>query len=188
MLLNQIYAFRNAILYSKLKNISEESGMKVYQGLVPNVLRPGELTHVFICPEDQAFWNRCIQLSMLDHPVCGARNLGIGITFTTLYLLQHLVMNQKEPVVYTIRLPIGKDIFYEFVPVVENEEVKDITVKVYRIYAYDKRSIIPSMERESAFYVVDPGAFKGSCHDTDELYDARFIMAASNNNGHWGGK
>jgi hypothetical protein len=87
-------------------------------------------------------------------------------------------MNQKQPVVYTIRKSLGsKDIFYEFVPVVENEKVKDITVKVYELYTGDKRSKIPSMRRKGAFYVVDPGTYTGSCDDTDDLYKARLIIA-----------
>ena len=179
---------RNAILYSSLENINEESGMKVFQGLVPDVQSPGGLTRVVIRPEDQAFWDRCIQLSLLGHPVCGVGNPGIGKTTTTLYLLRQLLMNLKQPVVYTIRKATGsRDIFYEFVPVIENDQVKDITIKVYGLFAYDKKSTIPSMKRQGAFYVVDPGKFKGSCDDTDDLYEARFIMAASNDNRHWGG-
>jgi hypothetical protein len=97
---------------------------------------------------------------------------------TTLYLLQQLAMIQKQPVVYTIRKSLGsKDIFYEFVPVAENEKVKDITVKVYELYTGDKRSKIPSMRRKGAFYVVDPGTYTGSCDDTDDLYKARLIIA-----------
>jgi hypothetical protein len=89
--------------------------------------------------------------------------------------------------VYTIRKSLGsKDIFYEFVPVVENEKVKDITVKVYELYTGDKRSKIPSMRRKGAFYVVDPGTYTGSCDDTDDLYKARLIIAASNDDRHWG--
>lgn len=181
---------RNAILHSELERIneeSEESEMKVYQGLVPDVQSPGGMTCVVIRPEDQTFWDRCIELSLLDHPVCGVGNPGIGKTTTTLYLLQQLVMNQKEPVVYTIRKSAGsRDIFYEFVPVVENEKVKDITVKVYKLYAGDKESEIPSMKKGGAFYVVDPGKYKGSCDDTDDLFEARFIMATSNDDRHWG--
>jgi hypothetical protein len=181
---------RNAILHSKLERINEESEeleMKVYQGLVPDVQVPGGMTRVVIRPEDQTFWDRCIELSLLDHPVCGVGNPGIGKTVTTLYLLQQLVMNQKEPVVYTIRKSAAsRDIFYEFVPVVENEKVKDITVKVYELYTGDKESEIPSMKKRGAFYVVDPGKYKGSCDDTDDLFEARFIMAASNDDRHWG--
>jgi hypothetical protein len=170
-----------------LERINEESEMKVYQGLVPDVQNPGGMTRVVIRPEDQTFWDRCIELSLLNHPVCGVGNPGIGITTTTLYLLQQLVMNKKEPVVYTIRKTAGsRDIFYEFVPVIENEKVIDITAKVYKLFAYDKESKIPSMEKQGAFYVVDPGKYKGSCDDTDNLYEARFIMAASNDKRHWG--
>ena len=42
------------------------------------------------------------------------------------------------------------------------------------------------MKENGAFYVVDPGKFQGSCDDTDDRYKARFIMAASNDNRHWG--
>jgi hypothetical protein len=128
---------RNAILHSELERINEESEMNVYQGLVPDVQIPGVMTRVVIRPEDQTFWDRCIELSLLDYPVCGVGNTGIGKTTTTLYLLQQLVMNQKEPVVYTIRKSAGsRDIFYEFVPVVKNEEVEDINVKVHTSRAH----------------------------------------------------
>jgi hypothetical protein len=56
----------------------------------------------------------------------------------------------------------------------------------YKLYAGDKESEIPSMKKGGAFYVVDPGKYKGSCDDTDDLYKARFIMAASNDDRHWG--
>jgi hypothetical protein len=75
---------RNAILHAELKCIHQESEMKVYQGLVPDLQTPGEMTRVVIRPEDQKFWDRCIELSLLDHPVCGVGNPGIGITTTVL--------------------------------------------------------------------------------------------------------
>jgi hypothetical protein len=177
---------RNAILHTSLEDLGTE--MKLFQGLVPDVQNPGEMTRVVIRPEDQTFWDRCIELSLLHHPVCGVGNPGIGRTTTTLYLLQQLVMIQKAPVVYTIRKAAGLDVFYEFVPEMdsENGQVNDISVKLYKIVATSKDSIIPSMEENGAFYVVDPGKFQGSCDDTDDLYEARFIMAASNDNRHWG--
>jgi hypothetical protein len=178
---------RNAILYSNLKYVDEESGMKIYNGQVPDVQNPEAFSRVIIRSEDEAFWNRCVERSLQDHPVCGVGNPGIGKTSTTLYLLQQLIMNQKKPVVYPIRKLSGSDIFYEFVPILddEKEKVSDITVKVYRLMAR-KKSIIPTMENRNAFYVVDPGNFEGSCNDTDEQYQARFVMAASNDHRYWG--
>lgn len=65
-------------------------------------------------------------------------------------------MNQKAPVIYTIRKAAGDDVFYEFVPVMENSQVKDISVKVYEVLATSKPEIIASMEVKGTFYVVDP--------------------------------
>jgi hypothetical protein len=61
-------------------------------------------------------------------------------------------------------------------------------VKVYKLYTVDKESKIPSMKKGGAFYVVDPGEYKESCDDTDDLFKARFILAASNDSRHWGEK
>jgi len=99
-----------------------------------------------------------------------------------------LLFEEKAPVVYTNRKPaVSRHIFYEFIPLVENEQVTDTKVKVYFINANEKGFKIPSMKRLDAFYVVDPGQFDGSCNDTAEHYKVRFIMAASNDLRHWGG-
>jgi hypothetical protein len=180
----------NAIQYATLQDI-DNSGMKVYSELVPDLQNPGHMKSVVIRPEDVSFWKKCIELSSARHPVCGVGNPGIGKTTTTLYLLQQLLMVKKSQVVQTIRVAFDsgqKDLFYEFLPVIENEQVVDITVKVYRIPAADVETTIPSMEVESAYYVVDPGKFRGSCDNTDQLYEANFIMAASNDSLHWGNR
>jgi hypothetical protein len=185
---------RNAILHSTLKYVKSDDkeaseGMQVYRGFVPDVQDPGGFIRAIIRPEDEEFWEKCIHLSLnKNHPVCGVGNPGIGKTSTTLYLLQKLIVGHKVPVVYTIREVSGRDIFYEFVPVVDNvtEKVTNIAVKVYEIFAYNK-AVIPSMQNEDACFVVDPGDFKGSCAATGRTCAARFIMNASNDQGHWGG-
>lgn len=180
---------RDVILKAELAPIGELE-MKVYNTIVPDVQNIGSWTSIIIRPEDEAFWNRCIHISLSGKKVCGVGDPGIGKTTTTLYLLQQLIMNQKQAVVYTIRLPSyptpEKDIFYEFVPVLDNDQVVDVMVKVYKLLSAEKKKI-PSMNKKGAFYVVDPGLFKGSCDDTHERYLASFIMAASNDSVHWGG-
>lgn len=179
----------NAILHSELKTIDEETGLQIYENLVPDLQNPGFMTTEIIRREDRLFWDRCIDISMKDHPVCGVGNPGIGKTTTTFYLLQQLIVTHAQPVVYTIRKRAGlRDIFYEFVPDVQNGQVRGVTAMVHGVHANEKTRKIPSMRTQGAFYVVDPGKFEGSCDDTDELYAARFIMAASNGNKHWGGK
>jgi hypothetical protein len=103
----------------------------------------------------------------MNYKMGGVGNPGIGKTSNTLYLLKKLIVDHKAPIVYTIREPAGSsDIFYEFVPVVDDEKkVNDITVNVYQILARDKEFRIPSMKNRNAFYVVDPGDFEGSYND-----------------------
>jgi hypothetical protein len=191
---------RNAILHSELKYINNDNkeaseGIQTFQGFVPDVQNPGKFMRPLIRPEDAAFWNKCIHLSLHEnHPVCGVGNAGIGKTCTTLYLLKMLLMHHQAPVVYTIRQPgDGRDVFYEFVPIVVDTEKKkpvvtDITVKVYKILPYDKTDFIPSMRNEAAFYVVDPGKFKDSCDDVGPSWRPRFILNAANDQKYaWGG-
>ena len=121
---------RSAVLHSWPVQIGE-TNVKIYQDHGPDLQNPGHLTSIIVRPQDEAFWNHCIEVSLKGHKVCGVGNPGIGKTTTTLYLLQQLIMHHKEPVVYTIRKSSGlPDVFYEFVPVVENEEVKDMNVTV----------------------------------------------------------
>jgi len=125
---------------------------------------------------------------MEGQPVCGVGNPGIGKTTTSLYLLQQIVRERRKPVVYTIRKKMGsKDVFYEFTPIVENNHLTDVTVKVYEIMPTEKLHKIPSIQNENAVYFVDPGTYEHSCDDTDENFEAKFIMAASNDSRHWGG-
>ncbi|MEM1008466.1 MAG: hypothetical protein AAGJ35_05630, partial [Myxococcota bacterium] len=178
---------RSAVLHSRPVQI-EATNVKIYQDHVPDLQNPGSLTRIIVRSEDEAFWNHCIESSLKGHKVGGVGNPGIGKTTTTLYLLQKLIMDNKEPVVYTILKRSGSlDVFYEFVPVFENEEVKDINVTVYHINNAEKRSKIPSLKKQGAFYVVDPGDYEGSCDDSSELLGVRFIMAASLDSKHWGG-
>ena len=185
---------RNAILRAELCNIGdEESGMMVYKGFVPDLQNPSVTARVVIRSEDRSFWNRCIELSLEDHPVCGVGSHGIGKSTTSFYLLQRLVRELKSPVVYTVRKskaaePMTTDLFYEIVPVLDSAaQLTDVTVTVYNIPSNKKGSLIPSMSDPRAFYVVDPGLFEGSCDDMDEGYEARFVMTASNDSDHWGG-
>lgn len=177
---------RNAILHSELEEIGEE-GMRIYKGFVPDVQNAGNFSRVLLRPEDTAFWDRCIELSLKGHPVCGVGNPGIGKTTTVIYLLERLVRDLQKPVVYTIRKKEGRDIFYEFIPVIADGELEDITVNVYRIVSTYKKDTIATLNSEDTFYVVDPGTYEHSCDDRDEDIKARFVMAASNNSDHWGG-
>ena len=177
-----------AILFSQLVDIDdEESGMKVYNEMVPDLQSPGYMKCLVIRPDDQEFWDRCIQLSLEHRPVCGVGNPGIGKTMTTLYLLQQLLMIHKKPVVYTIRMESGfRDIFYEFVPVVVNGTVPAITVSVHNMFHHEMIKIA-SMKVRGAFFVVDSGTYENSCDVSSELFEARFIMTAANDKRHWGG-
>ena len=178
---------RYAILYGKLKIIDADSQMVVYTEVIADVQSPGTVGPVIIRREDREFWARCIQLSSENHPVCGVGNPGIGKTTTTIYLLQRL-LTENKPVVYTIRKKSGsKDVFYEFTPVMESNQLVDVTVKVYEIMPTEKERRIPTMNNSNAVYFVDPGKYEHSCDDTDELFEARFMMAASNDSKHWGG-
>ena len=144
---------RNAILYSELDNIADGDGLKVYRGVVPNVQRRGEYTRVVVRPEDQAFWHRCIDLCLQNRPVCGVGNPGIGKTTTSLYLLQQVVCQRCEPIVYTIlQNEAEKNIFYEFTPVVESGQLKDVDVKIYKASTDEKYNVIPSMNKKNAFF------------------------------------
>lgn len=158
--------------------------MKIYQGFVPNVQIPGELTQVDIRPKDEAFWDRCIEHSLENHPVCGVGNFGIGKTTTVLYLLQNLVREKQKAVVFTIQTIFGEeDIFYEFVPVVREDAVSDIKVKLYGGFANKMSKMIPILHNKDALFVVDPGNYEYLC-DISKLIAARYIMAASNDSKH----
>jgi hypothetical protein len=41
--------------------------------------------------------------------------------------------------------------------------------------------------QKNSYYVVDPGDFEGNCRNEPYRYKAKFIMAASNDEDHWGG-
>mmetsp|Transcript_21989 Transcript_21989/g.51810 ORF Transcript_21989/g.51810 Transcript_21989/m.51810 type:complete len:638 (-) Transcript_21989:137-2050(-) len=177
-----------SLLHSCLLDIDGSNGdMRVYNSLVPDLQNAPHLTTVIVRKEDMLFWDRCLQLSLQNHPVCGVGNPGIGKTTTTLYLLQHIVMIQKQPVVYTIQVPIGKGVIYEISPVLEGDgdQVADVKVNVYWLHKNDIPTI-PTLRKRDAFYVVDPGSFKGNCF-SKTMIRARFIMAASNDDTHWGG-
>uniref|UniRef100_A0A7S2UDW3 Uncharacterized protein n=1 Tax=Attheya septentrionalis TaxID=420275 RepID=A0A7S2UDW3_9STRA len=180
---------RHAILHCNLDTIDAESGMMIYSEGVADVQNPGNIEMVVIRREDKVFWERCIALSENDIPVCGVGNTGIGKTTTTIYLLQRLI-NQNKPVVYTIRKSQSMrqdDIFYEFVPDMDEEEkVKDVTVKVYKM-SHEEIYTVPVLQEKTAVYVVDPGDFDGSCGCSGDLRGAHFIMNASNDQKHWGG-
>lgn len=189
---------RNAILRTELQNIGDEeykssAGMMVYEGFVPDLQNPGTTTRIVIRDEDRRFWNRCIELCLDGHPVCGVGNPGIGKSTTAFFLLQKIVRELHCPVIYTIRkskeTEATTDTFYEIVPVLDNTaQLADLTLTLYNIPSNEKSDRIPSMNNPEAFYVVDPGKFKGSCDDTDDGYEARFLMSASNESDHWGGK
>jgi len=95
-------------------------------------------------------------------------------------------MEEKSPVVYTIRCESSDEgTYYELKPVVTNGQVDDIDVILYSNSHKKMLGRKSPLQNEEAFYVVDPGTFKGSCNDKDRI-QARFIMAASNDNSHWG--
>lgn len=183
---------RHAILYGRLDTIDTESGMMIYTEGVADVQRPGRVDVVVVRREDREFWERCIGLSENDYPVCGVGNPGIGKTTTTIYLLQRLI-NQNKPVVYTIMrnqssTSSKENIFYEFVPAMDDGEqkVKDVAVKVYKLLQ-EQAYQLPVLRDKTAVYVVDPGDFDGSCDASGDLEGAQFIMNASNDEKHWGG-
>ena len=181
---------RHSILHSELVAIKDDSRIMVYREGVADVQNPGGVCRVVLREEDRMFWERCIDIVNDDRPVCGVGNPGIGKTTTTIYLLQRLIRSKKS-VVYTIRTnqETGSkpDIFYELVPVMDNEEVVvDVAIKVYKMmHSVIKR--IPVLQSSKGVYVVDPGDFRGSCDISNDLIDSQFIMTASNNDTHWGG-
>lgn len=183
---------RHSILYGKLKAINGDPRIMVYGEGVADVQDPGRVAQVIIREEDRMFWERCVDITEDGRPVCGIGNPGIGKTTTTIYLLQHLICNKKKSVVYTIRTSQETgptpDIFYELVPVMDNEEsVIDVSIKVYKMMHSDIKRI-PLLNSRSGVYVVDPGEFNGSCDISNELRGNQFIMNASNDEKHWGGK
>lgn len=163
--------------------------MEVYDRYVPNLQRPGNLTNVILRREDKVFWDTCLTWSKKNHPVCAVGTPGIGKTTTTLYLLQQIIMKEKKPVVYTIRRESVVDgIYYELVPVLEegSGRVLDINVILHDTSPEKMFKARSSLKNKDAFYVVDPGDFKGSCNERNDCLRARFIMAASNDRAHWG--
>ena len=153
-----------------------------------NLQDVGTMIKVIVRPEDEIFWERCISLSLQRRPVCGVGNPGIGKTTTSIYLLQKLVREMYRPVVYTIRKKAGsKDVFYEITPVVKNDRLSDVIVKVFKILPTEKSQKIPAMKNDKAVFCVDPGLYEFSCDDRDELFEANFIMISSNDEKHWGG-
>ena len=166
-------------------------GMKTYSQSMPFPEMQNEVNApVIIRPQDEAFWKQCIVLSADRHPVCGVGNPGIGKTTTTPYLLQQLLMERKVPVVYTIcsvDTISDKEIQYEFIPKEENGKIIDIDAKLYCKSESEVASTIPSLKVEDAFFVVDPGKANRRCYSNLGRFDANFIMAASNDERHWGG-
>ena len=161
--------------------------MEIYDRRVPDLQNPGDDKIIVLRNADKVFWDTCLEASKKNHPVCGVGNPGIGKTTTTLYLLQKIIMEEKSPVVYTIRCNLSMPgIYYELAPVVKNGQVDDIKVIVHK-KKHENMESISTLQNENAFYVVDQGKFQGSCDDVDHI-EARFIMTASNNCDHWGGE
>ena len=180
------FELRNAILNSNLRNIEGNSEMEVYDRHVPDLQNPGQLQKVVLRHADKVFWDTCLTCSKVNHPVCGVGYPGIGKTTTTLYLLQKIIMEEQQPVVYTIRCePSEQGIYYELSPVVEEGQVHDIEVILHMKF-HNTMLSNSTLQNGRAFYVVDPGKFKGNCDNIGKI-EARFIMAASNDCTHWGG-
>ena len=187
--LTTVFELRNAILHSKLTDVEESDGMEVYDRYVPDLQNPGNLRSVILRRADKVFWDTSLTWSKKNHPVCGVGNPGIGKTTTTLYLLQQIIMREKKPVVYTIRSEsVGEGIYYELEPVLEEGSCRVLDIKVI-LHNRSHENMLKartSLQNKDAFYVVDPGDFKGSCNERKGILQARFIMAASNDSAHWG--
>eukprot|EP00978_Attheya_sp_CCMP212_P014585 scaffold37267_cov56-Attheya_sp.AAC.1 len=176
----RIVELRAAILHSPLKLIPG-TNMQVYRG-VPDMETQGMLRSIVIRPEDKAFWNDCITMSLLGHRVCGVGNPGIGKTTTSFHLIRELIMTHKRTVVFAVMK--NRTVYYELVPRVLNGHVSDIDVN-----CHPPRTIpetIECLQKEDAYYIPDPGKSKKSC-DVDDDFIAHFVMAASNDERHWGG-
>ncbi|KAL3923652.1 MAG: hypothetical protein SGILL_001537 [Bacillariaceae sp.] len=171
---------RAALLWSPIHSIPNTTGMHVYH-YVPNIEEKDELRSVVIRPEDRSFWETCIAKSMAGHRVCGVGNPGTGKSATMFHLIRLLAIEYKRTVVYAIKT--NRTVYMELKPVLDQDTgcVVDIEMCIHSIIP----ELIPCLQDQNAYYVVDPGKSKESC-DVDADFSAHFIMAASCDNRHWG--
>eukprot|EP00550_Attheya_septentrionalis_P010248 CAMPEP_0198288484 /NCGR_PEP_ID=MMETSP1449-20131203/6965_1 /TAXON_ID=420275 /ORGANISM="Attheya septentrionalis, Strain CCMP2084" /LENGTH=587 /DNA_ID=CAMNT_0043986629 /DNA_START=175 /DNA_END=1938 /DNA_ORIENTATION=- len=178
----KIVELRAAILRSPLVPIPN-TNMHFYPG-VPDVEKDGMLRPVVIRPEDYYFWQDCIDKSLSGHRVCGVGNPGIGKSTTSFHLIRELIMTHKRTVVFAVQK--HRTVYYEFVPVVANADGQVININVNCHPPNMIPETIPSLQDARSYYVPDPSQTKVSC-DVDLDFPANFVMAASNDDRHWGG-
>ena len=167
----------------------EERKMRVWRN-IPDPYT-GKPRNIVLRSIVEPFWQSCIDRVEIRSPdfvryrVCALGTPGIGKTWTTPLLLRMLLL-QRSTVVYIRRSNNCKSCYFEFVPTPE-EEPLEVTVNVYPETPIYLDCKIPSLNKTSTYYVVDPGKTEENC-DPDEFFEARVIIISSPNEKNWGGK
>ena len=151
----------------------------------------GEPRNIVLRSIVEPFWQSCIDTVNSKDPLSGARyrvcaigTPGIGKTYTTPLLLRMLLL-QRSTVVYIRRSDDRTSWFYEFVPKPDGE--MNVTVNVYPEASNNLPKKIPSLKKNTTYYVVDPGVCNENCNP-GEIFKPRVIIISSPNEQHWGGK
>ena len=128
----------------------------------------------------EEFWQEVIA-SASDYRVCAVGTPGIGKTTSTCILIR-LLLERQQTIVYHVRTDDKVGYVYMFVP--PTESTGDVDVHVIpeaQFKCTDSR-----FNKESIYYVVDPGQTTMSCNPPN-IYIGKVIIIASPDNRHWGG-
>ena len=158
-------------------DIPNTSGMNVLCNVVD--LETGTRGNVVIRSITENFWLNVIEATK-THRVCALGTPGIGKTTTTCILIR-LLLAQKKTVVYLIRGINRNGFVYMFTPTLEASLEVDVKVIEEMNFKYSDANV----DKESIFYVVDPGQTKDNCN-LPVKFKGKVIIVASPDNGHWG--
>jgi hypothetical protein len=162
------------------ESIPDSNGMFALRHVVD--LETMDRRDIVIRKITEQFWQACI--SLVDTPkkrfrVCAVGTPGIGKSTSTAILIR-MLLKKKQTVVYNIRTDEKDEWFYEFTP----SATTDATI--VKVYPQTMSPVeIPSLRKQSTYYVVDPGKTKSNC-DPSDAFQAKVILVSSPDNEHWG--
>jgi hypothetical protein len=157
------------------EEIPNSNGMKLLRDLLD--LETGKVGNAVIRNITESFWLKVIEATEISR-ICAVGTPGIGKTTTT-FILIRLLLEQNKTVVYHVRRKDNKAYLYMFTPTSTNIDIKVIDEAKFH-YMDDE------FNKESIYYVVDPGKTKVDC-DLEDDFKGKVIIVASPDEVHWGG-